>query len=92
MENAISGIGFGQKSERASIQFSGRFVGDVLNVEALSPSGEFDWRLPPSKSHTVRFLTLAAQVESECLLRFEGVLGADVEAMARCLEAVGVEM
>ena len=92
MENAISGIGFGLKSERGSIQFSGRFVGDVLNVEALSPSGEFEWRLPPSKSHTIRFLALAAQGESECRLRFEGVLGADVESMARCLEAMGVEI
>jgi 5-enolpyruvylshikimate-3-phosphate synthase len=40
----------------------------------------------------IRWLALTAQGRSECLLRFEGEAGADVESMARCLDAMGVRV
>ena len=40
----------------------------------------------------IRWLALTSQGRSECLLRFEGKAGADVESMALCLEAMGVQV
>lgn len=64
----------------------------MLNIPELALTGSHDWALPPSKSHMIRWLALTAQGRSECLLRFEGEPGADVESMARCLDAMGVRV
>ncbi len=58
----------------------------------MALAGSRDWASPPSKSHLIRWLALAGQGRSECLLRFEGEAGADAESMARCLEAMGVRV
>ena len=64
----------------------------MLNIPELALTGSHDWALPPSKSHMIRWLALTSQGRSECLLRFEGKAGADVESMALCLEAMGVQV
>ncbi len=58
----------------------------------MSLAGQHEWLLPPSKSHMIRWLTLASQGNSECGLQFEGEPGKDVESMVGCLEKMGVEV
>ena len=58
----------------------------------MSLAGQHEWLLPPSKSHIIRWLTLASQGNSECGLQFEGEPGKDVESMVGCLEKMGVEV
>ena len=64
----------------------------MLSLEPMSLAGQHEWLLPPSKSHMIRWLTLASQGNSECGLQFEGEPGKDVESMVGCLEKMGVEV
>jgi 3-phosphoshikimate 1-carboxyvinyltransferase len=48
------------------------------------------WSLPPSKSHMIRWLAIAAQAEGDTELSFTGSAGKDVLSMADCLREIGV--
>ncbi len=48
-----------------------------------------EWSLPPSKSHMIRWLTLAAQAEGDTELSFTGNAGKDVLSMVDCLREIG---
>jgi len=48
-----------------------------------------EWSLPPSKSHMIRWLALAAQAEGNTGLSFAGNAGKDVLSMADCLREIG---
>ena len=52
--------------------------------------GTIEWSLPPSKSHMIRWLALAAQAEGETSLNFTGSVGEDILSMAGCLRDRGV--
>ena len=55
-------------------------------------SGAFDWGLPPSKSHIIRWLALSSQDEKGTLISFSGTMGEDSVSMARCLISMGAEI
>jgi len=73
----------------ASIQQSGTAAGAVLRIESIEAPDAVHWRLPPSKSHMIRWLVLAAQSEGTTEIAFEGVPGEDIASMGRCLEMMG---
>ncbi len=52
-------------------------------------TGSFDWLIPPSKSHMIRWLALGSQSCGETNISFEGVPGEDSFSMANCLSAMG---
>ncbi len=52
--------------------------------------GPIEWSLPPSKSHMIRWLALAAQAEGGTALSFTGSVGDDILSMAGCLQNMGV--
>ena len=52
--------------------------------------GPIEWSLPPSKSHMIRWLALAAQAEGGTALNFTGSVGEDILSMAGCLQNMGV--
>ena len=52
-------------------------------------AGSFDWFIPPSKSHMIRWLALGSQSNGETNISFEGVPGEDSFSMAKCLVAMG---
>ena len=54
--------------------------------------GTIEWSLPPSKSHMIRWLALAAQAEGETALSFNGSVGDDILSMADCLQNMGVSI
>ena len=64
----------------------------MLRIEAIEVPETVLWRLPPSKSHMIRWLVLAAQSNGITELVFEGVPGEDIGSMASCLEMMGVEI
>jgi len=64
----------------------------VLRIEAIEAPDSVLWDLPPSKSHMIRWLVLAAQSEGTTELVFEGVPGEDIASMASCLEMMGAEI
>jgi len=51
-----------------------------------------EWSLPPSKSHMIRWLTLAAQAEGDTVLSFTGSVGKDVLSMANSLKQIGARI
>ena len=51
-----------------------------------------EWSLPPSKSHMIRWLTLAAQAEGDTALSFTGSVGKDVLSMAGSLKQIGARI
>ena len=61
----------------------------MLTIESMELHGPIDWALPPSKSHMIRWLALAAQAEGETVLSFDGVPGEDILSMAECLQQLG---
>lgn len=73
----------------ASIQQSGTAAEAVLRIEPIEAPDAVRWRLPPSKSHMVRWLVLAAQSKGTTELAFEGVPGDDIASMGNCLEMMG---
>lgn len=52
-------------------------------------TGSFDWLMPPSKSHMIRWLALGSQSYGETNISFEGVPGEDSFSMASCLAIMG---
>ena len=61
----------------------------MLAIEAVSLSSPVEWRLPPSKSHLIRWLAIISQSDQEVLLSFEGEPGADAISMSNCMGAMG---
>lgn len=61
----------------------------VLRVEPMDLAGPLQWALPPSKSHMIRWLVLAAQSSGTMGIRFSQEPGLDVSSMAECLELLG---
>ena len=59
-------------------------------IEAVTPKGVFQYKLPPSKSHMIRQLMLASKSSDTTEIRFNGTPGEDIHSMARCLEKMGV--
>jgi 5-enolpyruvylshikimate-3-phosphate synthase len=57
----------------------------MLTLEPMDLHDPIDWMLPPSKSHMIRWLVLAAQAEGETVLSFDGEPGEDILSMAECL-------
>ena len=53
---------------------------------------EVRWTLPPSKSHMIRWLALAARSNGLTDLHFKGSVGEDIVSMANCLESMGVKI
>ena len=64
----------------------------MLSIEPMELEGTIEWSLPPSKSHMIRWLALAAQAEGETALNFTGSVGEDILSMAGCLQAMGVSI
>jgi len=62
----------------------------MLTLEPMDLHDPIDWTLPPSKSHMIRWLALAAQAEGETVLSFDGEPGEDILSMAECLRQLGV--
>ena len=62
----------------------------MLTLEPMDLHDPIDWMLPPSKSHMIRWLALAAQAEGETVLSFDGEPGEDILSMAECLRQLGV--
>ena len=52
-------------------------------------TGSFEWLMPPSKSHMIRWLALGSQSYGETNISFEGVPGEDSFSMANCLATMG---
>lgn len=50
------------------------------------------WRLPPSKSHAIRWLALAAQSEQKVVIHNLTHAGQDILSMRRCLGQLGVRI
>ena len=50
------------------------------------------WRLPPSKSHAIRWLALAAQSEQKVVIHNLAHAGQDILSMRRCLGQLGVRI
>ena len=61
----------------------------MLTLEPMDLHDPIDWTLPPSKSHMIRWLALAAQAEGETVLSFDGEPGEDILSMAECLQQLG---
>ena len=55
-------------------------------------SGSFDWPMPPSKSHIIRWLALGSQSIGETNISFEGVPGEDSVSMANCMISMGCDI
>ena len=62
----------------------------ILEVTPPSSIEKMHWRLPPSKSHAIRYVVLAAQSSQEVLLHNMTHAGQDVVSMRRCLSQMGV--
>ncbi len=69
----------------------GHSDGSTIRIEPQMRSW-IEWNLAPSKSHMIRWLLLAAISEGITKLRFNGLPGADIQSMARCLEQFGVDI
>ena len=61
-----------------------------LNIEAFNAIEKMTWRLPPSKSHLIRWLVLAAQSNQTITIRGVANAGQDAQSMRRCLMQLGV--
>ena len=61
-------------------------------IEAMTPMGVFEYKLPPSKSHMIRELMLASKSKNETEIIFDGAPGEDIISMSNCLQLMGVEI
>ncbi|HJM18622.1 MAG TPA: hypothetical protein QF703_03720 [Candidatus Thalassarchaeaceae archaeon] len=61
-----------------------------MRVARIDDPENVEWRLPPSKSHMIRWLILAAQSRGVTDLHFLGPIGDDIASMGLCLEEMGV--
>lgn len=64
----------------------------MREFEGTDLIGSFDWLIPPSKSHMIRWLALGSQSCGETGISFEGVPGEDSFSMANCLAAMGAKI
>ena len=64
----------------------------MREFEGTELSGSFDWLIPPSKSHIIRWLALGSQSIGETVISFEGVPGEDSVSMANCLISMGSDI
>lgn len=74
-----------QKGEKGSLI-------PVLSVCSNSAIEAVSWKLPPSKSHAIRWLALAAQSEQSIVLENMAFAGQDAVSMRRCLSQMGVDI
>lgn len=63
---------------------------EVLEVEPSASIEMIPWSLPPSKSHAIRWLALAAQSNQQVTFHNMQHAGEDVCSMRRCLVQMGV--
>ena len=61
----------------------------VLHVNPKTSIEKITWRLPPSKSHAIRWLALAAQTAQVVTMHGMANAGQDVVAMRRSLGQIG---
>jgi 3-phosphoshikimate 1-carboxyvinyltransferase len=64
----------------------------MLSIEAVRLTNRIDWKLPPSKSHMIRWLMLSSQTEKEIDIKFDSEPGDDIKSMKECLKSIGVEI
>ena len=64
----------------------------ALNVEPPQSIEKILWSLPPSKSHAIRWLALAAQSNQNVRLENMAAAGQDIVSMRRCLRQLGVNI
>lgn len=64
----------------------------VLKVRPKKSIETIQWRLPPSKSHAIRWLALAAQSDQKVVIHNLAQAGLDVLSMRRCLSQFGVRI
>jgi len=68
--------------------------GSLLPAMTVHPPAglkRMNWTLPVSKSHAIRWVALAAQVDAEMTLNGMSTAGEDVVAMRRCLMQCGIQ-
>ena len=69
--------------------------GSLIPALRITPNVAIDkmaWQLPPSKSHAIRWLALAAQSDQTVRLDNMGAAGQDIISMRRCLRQLGVRI
>ena len=81
-------LGFIHGGKELSGSSAGREVGNLLEIEPSRLSGTL--RLPPSKSHSMRWLTLASMDKSPTRIEMWEI-GEDVQAMIDCLIDLGIK-
>ena len=91
MARMTSGIGSGSNPD-TRIQLNGANGLSVLVIPAFKHPKRVSWSLPPSKSHMIRWIALAAQSRSETELRFSGIPGEDICSMAHCMGKLGAKL
>lgn len=62
----------------------------ALKVDTIGDIKDLEWSLPPSKSHAIRMMALAAQSNQTITLRGMQDAGDDAISMRRCLFQMGV--
>ena len=70
-------------------------VNDSFSAVQYIPKTEFHsvkYSLPPSKSHMIRLLALAAINQGTTKLRFDGIIGQDIDSMIESLRSLGVNI
>lgn len=70
-------------------------VNDSFSAVQHIPKTEFEsvkFSLPPSKSHMIRLLALAAINQGTTKLRFDGIIGQDIDSMIESLRSLGVNI
>ena len=68
--------------------------GSLIHALIVTPPKAIEsmiWSLPPSKSHAIRWLILAAQSEDDTLIEGLEHAGQDIVSMRRCLAQMGVQ-
>lgn len=81
-------LGFVHGGKAVSYSSAGREVDNLLEIEPSTLSGTL--RLPPSKSHSMRWLTLASMDKSPTRIEMWEI-GEDVQAMIDCLTNLGIK-
>jgi 3-phosphoshikimate 1-carboxyvinyltransferase len=64
----------------------------LVNTRQKPSIERIQWRLPPSKSHAIRWLALAAQSEQKVVIHNLAHAGQDILSMRRCLSQLGVRI
>ena len=70
-------------------------VNDSFSAVQYIPKTEFEsvkYSLPTSKSHMIRLLALAAINQGTTNLRFDGIIGQDIDSMIESLKSIGVNI